>query len=293
MSVFEIHNYFFKEYFQKPNTLIKSTPTSMKLKLKRPLVFFDLETTGTNVYQDRIVEISVLKVMPDGTKSNYTRRVNPQIHIPEEASAVHHITDADVKDEPPFSTIAEKLAKYFEGCDIAGFNSNRFDVPLLRTEFHRAGVDFNTSDMKFIDVQTIYHKREPRTLVAAYKYYCGKDLAGAHAAEADINATYEVLLGQLDMYDDLPVDVEALAGYTTSTVAPNLPEGMSAVDCQGRLMKNSDGVILFNFGRYKGQPVKKVFIENPGMADWCVNPARNFSPDLLKVFKQLKQEAKS
>lgn len=265
----------------------------MKLQLKRPLVFFDLETTGTNVYQDRIVEISVLKVMPDGTRSNYTRRVNPQVHIPEEASAVHHITDADVKDEPTFGMIAGKLARYFEGCDIAGFNSNRFDVPMLQTEFNRAGVSFNTSGMKFIDVQTIYHKREPRNLTAAYKYYCGKDLEGAHGAEADINATFEVLLGQLAMYDDLPADVDGLAEYSAFAPASGLPDGTTAVDCQGRLVKDSNGVILFNFGRYKGQSVKKVFKENPGMADWCVNPARNFGPDLLKVFSEMKESGSS
>ncbi len=265
----------------------------MKLQLKRPLVFFDLETTGTNIYQDRIVEISVLKVMPDGSKKSYTRRVNPQVHIPEEATAVHHISDDDVKDEPTFAQIAEKLAGYFHECDIAGFNSNRFDVPLLRAEFQRAGVIFNTANTKFIDVQTIYHKREPRNLSAAYKYYCGKELTGAHAAEADINATYEVLLGQLEMYDDLPTDVENLAEYSNFSTPSNLPAGATAVDCDGKLLKDAKGEIIFNFGRFRGESVKAVFTDNPGMADWCISPARNFSPDLVKIFKEIKQQVSS
>lgn len=257
----------------------------MKLKLSRPLVFFDLETTGTNITDDRIVEISVLKVMPDGTRKTATTRVNPQCHIPEGASAVHHITDDDVANERTFAEIAPGLAKYLSGCDIAGFNSNRFDVPLLIAEFRRAGIPFMTDGIRFIDVQTIYHKREPRNLTAAYKYYCGKDLEGAHAAEADIAATYEVLLGQLEMYDDLPTDVDGLSRYTTYS-----PEGTTPIDATGKLYKNEHNQICFNFSKYKGHPVKEVFAENPGMAEWCCDPQRAFPSDVASILNDLRKE---
>lgn len=261
----------------------------MKLQLERPLVLFDLETTGTDVNKDRIVEISVLKVMPDGTQKSYTRRVNPQMPIPKEASDVHHITDADVANEPTFAEIAVGLANYLKGCDIAGFNSNRFDVPLLINEFNRtADVKFDTSGVKFVDVQTIYHKREPRTLSAAYRYYCGKELEGAHGAEADIKATFEVLLRQLDMYDDLPTDISGLADYTRPK--SKVPEGMTAIGNTDTLCCDKSGVIYFNFGRYNGQPVEKVFAENPGMADWCCKPERTFAPEVREVFVALRDK---
>jgi DNA polymerase-3 subunit epsilon len=176
----------------------------MQLNLKKPIIFFDLETTGTSVLNDRIVEISMIKVMPNGEERSRTIRVNPERHIPEEATAVHHITDADVADKPTFKQIAKDLAQSFTGCDIAGYNSNRFDVPMLSEEFARAGVDFDFSRANFIDVQTIFHKKEQRTLVAAYRFYCDKDLEAAHSAEGDTRATYEVLMAQLDRYSDLP-----------------------------------------------------------------------------------------
>lgn len=257
----------------------------MKLKLNRPLVFFDLETTGTNISEDRIVEISVLKVMPDGTRKIATTRVNPQCHIPEGATAVHHITDQDVANERTFAEIAPGLAKYLSDCDIAGFNSNRFDVPLLIAEFQRAGIQFSTNGMRFIDVQTIFHKREPRNLSAAYKFYCGKDLEGAHAAEADITATYEVLMGQLEMYADLPTDIEGLARYTTYS-----PEGTTPLDATGKLYKNEQNQICFNFSKYKGHPVKEVFAENPGMAEWCCDPQRAFPSDVSTILHDLRKE---
>lgn len=175
----------------------------MKLKLNRPIVFFDLETTGTNISSDRIVEISLIKLHPDGRVLEKTRRVNPEMHIPESATAIHHITDEDVASEPTFRQIASSLAQLISGCDIAGFNSNRFDIPLLDAEFERAGVDFDLTKSRFIDVQTIYHKKEPRTLVAAYRYYCDKNLEEAHSALADTRATMEVLMAQLERYDDL------------------------------------------------------------------------------------------
>ena len=186
-----------------------------KLNLKNPIVFFDLETTGINVAQDRIVEISFLKVKPNGEEIAKTRRINPEMHIPEQATAVHGITDDDVKNEPTFKQIAKSLAAEIEGCDLAGFNSNRFDIPLLAEEFLRAGVDVDLNKRKFVDVQTIFHKKEQRTLVAAYKFYCDKDLNDAHSASADTMATYEVLKAQLDKYQDLENDVNFLSQYSS------------------------------------------------------------------------------
>ena len=176
----------------------------MELNLKRPIIFFDLETTGIDIARDRIVEISMVKVMPDGEEIVRTRRINPGMPIPAEATAIHGITNEDVKDCPLFPQIAKSLAQFIEGCDFGGFNSNRFDLPMLVEEFMRAGVDVDFRKRKFIDVQNIFHKMEQRTLVAAYKFYCGKDLADAHSAEADTLATYEVLKAQLDRYGEWP-----------------------------------------------------------------------------------------
>ena len=189
----------------------------MKLQLHRPIAFFDLETTGIDVVKDRIVEISVLKVMPNGDETAITRRVNPGIPIPETATAVHHITDADVADKPHFSEIAKDIAQMLDDCDIAGYNSNKFDVPLLAEEFSRENVNFDWSKRKFVDVHVLYLKKEPRTLSAAYKFYCEKDLEGAHAADADTYATYEVLQAQLDKYPDMQNNVDFLSEYTHHT----------------------------------------------------------------------------
>ena len=186
----------------------------MKLNLKKPIIFFDLETTGTNIMHDRIVELSYIKVYPDGKEEEKTRRLNPEMPIPPQATAVHHITDEDVKDAPTFRQIAKDLLRIFENCDIAGFNSNKFDVPLLMEEFLRCGLKFDVSNRKFVDVQTIFHKMEQRTLVAAYKFYCDKELTDAHSALADTRATYEVLKAQLDRYQESDVfgnDIEKLA----------------------------------------------------------------------------------
>ena len=186
----------------------------MKLNLKRPIVFFDLETTGVDTSKDRIVEISMIKIMPDGEEITRTRKLNPTIPIPPEATAVHGITDDDVKDEPTFQQVAKSLAQFIQGCDFGGFNSNRFDLPVLVEEFLRAGVDVDLKRRKFIDVQNIFHKKEQRTLVAAYKFYCDRDLNDAHSAEADTRATYEVLKAQIERYDDLENDVDFLAEYS-------------------------------------------------------------------------------
>ena len=233
----------------------------MELNLKKPLIFFDLETTGVNITKDRIVEISYIKVMPDGTEEAKTIRVNPGMHIPEEATAIHHITDEDVKDAPAFKDIARSLSRVFEGCDIAGFNSNRFDIPLLMEEFLRAGVEFDVSKRKFIDIQTIFHKMEQRTLVAAYKFYCHKDLNDAHSASADTRATYEVLKAQLDHYPSLQNDVTFLSKFSSQN---------RNVDLAGRIVLNDHDGEVFNFGKYKGQPVAEVLKKDCGYYGWMM-----------------------
>ena len=234
----------------------------MKLNLKRPLVFFDLETTGVDTAKDRIVEISMVKVMPDGEEIVRTRLINPQMHIPEDATAVHGITDEDVKDQPTFAQIAKSLSQFIEGCDFGGFNSNRFDLPMLVEEFLRAGVDVDFKNRKFIDVQNIFHKMEQRTLVAAYKFYCDKDLTDAHSAEADTRATYEVLKAQLDRYSELQNDVAALAEFSSRG---------ETVDYAGRIVYNDKGEEVFNFGKYKGVKVCEVFQREPSYYDWMMN----------------------
>ncbi|MGM9832446.1 MAG: exonuclease domain-containing protein [Candidatus Limisoma sp.] len=234
----------------------------MELKLQNPLIFFDLETTGVNASKDRIVEISYIKLMPNGTEVEKTLRINPEMHIPEEATAVHGITDADVADKPRFKDIAKELARVFEGCDIAGFNSNRFDVPLLAEEFLRADVEVDFSRRRFVDVQTIFHKMEQRTLSAAYKFYCGKDLDDAHSANADTRATYEVLKAQLDKYPSLQNDVDFLSKFSTHN---------RNVDLAGRIVYNDNNVEVFNFGKYKGIPVEEVLKTDSGYFGWILN----------------------
>lgn len=233
----------------------------MNLSLTRPIVFFDLETTGTNILRDRIVEISIIRVLPDGTEVDRTMRINPEMPIPAEATAVHHITDADVADAPTFAQVADQLMELFADADIAGFNSNRFDVPLLTEEFLRAGIPFDLSRRRFVDVQTIFHKMEQRTLVAAYKYYCGKDLDEAHSANADTRATYEVLLGQLKMYPSLKNDIDFLAEFSTQN---------KNVDLMGRIIRDEHDREVFNFGKYKGQPVEEVFRRDSGYYAWMM-----------------------
>jgi DNA polymerase-3 subunit epsilon len=234
----------------------------MKLNLKNPLVFFDLETTGTNITSDRIVEICYLKVYPNGNEESKTLRINPGMHIPEGASAVHGIYDEDVADCPVFKEVARNIAKDIEGCDLAGFNSNRFDVPLLVEEFLRADVDIDISHRKFIDVQVIFHKKEERTLSAAVKFYCGHELDGAHGAEADTHGTYEVLQAQLDRYPDLQNDMAFLSDYSRQN---------RNVDFGGRMIYNEQGVEIFNFGKYKGMAVTEVLQRDPGYYTWMQN----------------------
>lgn len=233
----------------------------MKLNLKNPIVFFDLETTGTDVAKDRIVEISMVKVHPNGDEEFKTRRVNPGMPIPPDATAVHGITDADVANEPRFEQIAKSLATYIEGCDLAGYNSNRFDIPLLAEEFERAKVDIDLRKRKFVDVQNIFHKKEQRTLSAAYKFYCERDLENAHSAQADTMATYEVLQAQLDRYPDLQNDIAFLADYTRQ---------INSADYAGRIGFDKDGYEIFNFGKHKGRRVEVVFREEPNYYSWMM-----------------------
>lgn len=235
----------------------------MKLNLKNPLIFFDLETTGTDPVKDRIVEISMLKVMPDGKEIEKTRLVNPTVPIPKGASDIHGIKDEDVENEPTFKQIAKSVADFMEGCDIAGYNSSRFDVPMLAEELLRAGVDFDFSKRKMVDVQIIFHKKEQRTLEAALKFYCDKTLDDAHSAKADTRATYEVLKGQLDKYPDLPNDIDALSKEYSS-------HGTN-VDLAGRIVLNEDGVAVFNFGKHKGKPVVEILKNEPSFYSWMMD----------------------
>ena len=249
----------------------------MKLNLVKPIIFFDLETTGTDISKDRIVEICYIKVMPDGREIEYTKRINPEMHIPEGASAVHGIYDADVKDCPTFKEVAREIANEFEGCDVAGFNSNRFDLPLLAEEFLRAQVDIDLSRLRAIDVQVLYHKREPRTLSAAYKFYCGENLEDAHSALADTRATYNVLKAQLDHYEDLPNDMEALSKESSFT---------NNVDFAGRIVYDANGNEVFNFGKYKGMLVDAVLDRDPGYYGWMMNG--DFSLNTKQVLTRIK-----
>lgn len=253
----------------------------MKLSLKKPIIFFDLETTGTSITTDRIVEISMIKVMPNGEERTRTLRINPEMHIPEESTAIHHITDADVADKPTFKQIAKDLAKSFEGCDVAGYNSNKFDLPMLSEEFNRAGVDFDFSRAKMVDVQTIFHKKEQRTLVAAYRFYCDRNLEEAHSANADTRATYEVLMAQLDRYPDLPNDIEELSKFSSQN---------NNVDLMGRIILNDNGQEVINFGKYKGQTVESVFRKDQGYFSWIEQG--DFPQDTKRAFRRIKLRCK-
>jgi DNA polymerase-3 subunit epsilon len=234
----------------------------MKLKLSKPLAFFDLETTGINIATDRIVEISIVKLLPDGGKEIKTKLINPTIPIPIESSAVHGITDADVADMPTFKEVAKEFSAFIDGCDLGGFNSNKFDVPLLAEEFLRADVDFDVAKRKLVDVQNIFHKMEQRTLSAAYKFYCDKNLDNAHSAEADTMATYEILEAQVEKYDELENDVKFLAEFSQRT---------NNADLLGRIVFNDEGVEVFNFGKHKGVPVEQVLVREPGYYNWMMN----------------------
>ncbi len=250
----------------------------MNLTLEKPLAFFDLESTGVNVATDRIVEISILKVLPSGEKESLTKRVNPQVPIPIEASEVHGIYDFDVMNEPTFAELAKEIADFIGDADLAGYNSNRFDVPMLVEEFLRVGIDFDMKNRRMVDVQSIFYKQEQRTLEAAYKFYCDKTLENAHSAEADIQATYEVLESQISRYDDVEGSVDFLAEYTE--MRGNL------VDFAGRIVYNADKEPCFNFGKHKGKTVEEVLRREPSYFSWMMQG--DFPQYTKKVLQEIK-----
>ena len=234
----------------------------MNLNLSKPICFFDLETTGINISKDRIVEISILKVFPNGKQEHKTWRVNPEMDIPAEVTAIHGISNADVADQPTFATLAREIYNVIKDSDLGGFNSNRFDIPLLAEEMLRAGIDFDMKGRLAIDVQTIFHKMEQRTLSAAYKFYCDKDLTDAHSAEADTTATFEVLKAQVEKYDDLQNDTKFLAEFSSRK---------KFADFAGFIAFNKKEEEIFAFGKHKGKRVVDVLNEEPGYFGWLLN----------------------
>lgn len=249
----------------------------MELKLSRPICFFDLETTGTNVATDRIVEIAILKVFPNGNKESHTWRVNPTVPIPAATTAIHGINDEMVANEPTFKELAPKIQEMMKDSDMAGYNSNRFDIPLLAEELERAEVDLDLKKNLAVDVQTIFHKKEKRTLEAAYKFYCDKDLIDAHSAAADTNATYEVLKAQLDRYEDLENDTKFLSQYSAHK---------NYVDFAGYIGYDKQGREVFSFGKHRGKLVEEVMDKEPGYFGWLLNA--DFPLYTKKVLTRLK-----
>ncbi len=253
----------------------------MNLELTKPLAFFDLETTGLNIAKDRIVEISIVKIMPNGDKEIKTKLINPTIPISKESAEIHGITDEKVKDKATFKEVANELIEFINNCDLAGYNSNRFDIPLIAEEFLRAGINFDVENRNLIDVQNIFHKMEQRTLVAAYKFYCNKDLTDAHSAEADTTATYEILEAQIAKYDEIKGDSAFLSEF--SQMSKN-------VDLLGRFVYNDKNIAVFNFGKHKGKPVTEVLQKEPGYYSWMMNG--DFPLYTKKVLKDIKSTVK-
>ena len=251
----------------------------MELKLEKPIIFFDLETTGINIAKDRIVEISILKVLPNGNKESKTWLVNPEMEIPKEASDIHGITNEKVVTEPTFNELALKVSEMIEGCDLAGFNSNRFDIPLLAEEMLRADVDFDMKNRVAVDVQVIFHKKEERTLSAGYQFYCGKSLENAHSAEADTMATYEILKAQLDKYDDVENNINYLSEYSTFK---------KRADFAGFIQFDEDDDEIFTFGKYKGQKVAEILKKDKGYFSWIQNA--DFPLYTKKVLKEIREK---
>jgi len=265
----------------------------MELNLTKPLAVFDLETTGIKVATDRIVEISVVKIMPGGDQKIYTRKINPTIPIPPKTTEIHGISDEDVKDEPTFKEIAHELNHFLGNSDLAGYNSNKFDIPLLAEEFLRVDVDFDLKGRRFVDVQNIFHKMEPRTLKAAYRFYCGLELTDNHSAEADAMATYKILKSQLDMYEG--VKIKTKKGKIIQPVVNNI-DALSEfsvqfknVDLIGHVVMNDDNVEVFNFGKYKGKSVEKIFDKEPSYYDWMMKG--DFPLSTKKVITAIKLRA--
>jgi DNA polymerase-3 subunit epsilon len=236
----------------------------MKLKLERPLAIFDLEATGLNISQDKIVEIAIIKVHPDGTEETFSARVNPEIPIPAEVTLIHGISDADIKDAPTFADIAEKVTAFIGDADLAGYNSNKFDIPLLAEELLRANSPFDMANRHFIDVQNIFHKMEQRTLAAAFQFYCQSDLNNAHNALADTSATWDVLKAQMERYSDLQGEVPFLANFSKAG-------NFNLYDFAGRLAVNDKGEPIYNFGKHKGRTIREVTQIEPGYYGWMMD----------------------
>ncbi|MCH2232953.1 MAG: 3'-5' exonuclease [Crocinitomicaceae bacterium] len=256
----------------------------MNLNLKRPLAFFDLETTGLDISADRIIEIAIHKVMPNGNEDKLVLRINPEMNIPADSTAIHGITDYDVKDAPTFKEEAQNIITFIGNADLAGYNSNRFDVPFLLEELYRNDFELDMSDRKSIDVQTIFHKMEQRTLEAALKFYCKKELKNAHNAHADAFATYEVLKGQLEMYENLENDVDALEAFTH--------QGQNRkIDFVGRLALNDKGEMIYNFGKNSGKTIAQVLKSEPGYHKWIID--NNFPTYTKKVLEKEVNRIKS
>ena len=262
--------------------------SDFKLNLKNPLVIFDLETTGTSISNDRIVEIALIKIMPDGSKEEKCRRLNPTIPIPTEVSLIHGIYDEDIKDAPTFNQVAKSLVDWLEGCDFAGFNVIHFDLPLLVEEFLRANVDFDIDNRKIVDAQKIFHMMEKRNLTAAYKFYCGKKLENAHSALADTQATYEVLLSQIEKYEGQ--EVNDSLGKKMTVIENNMDSvnrlsQNKMVDLAGRIIYK-DGKEVFNFGKHRGKPVTQVLSNEPSFYDWMMKG--DFPMDTKRKLTQIK-----
>ena len=253
----------------------------LNLHLTRPLIVFDLETTGISISNDRIVEIACIKVFPDGREETRLERINPGIPIPKEVTAIHGITDEDVADKPKFDALARELATFMQGCDFAGFNSNKFDFPLLVEEFLRAGVDFDVENRKFIDAQRIFHMMEPRNLSAAYRFYCDKNLENAHSAEADTRATWEIIQSQITRYPQLKNTLDELGKVSGQN---------NLVDLAGRMIYNAEGKEVFNFGKHRGKPVEEVFKKEPGYYQWMMD--NDFSLDTKRRLTKIKLRMK-
>ncbi|MEN9738602.1 MAG: hypothetical protein RLZZ318_636 [Bacteroidota bacterium] len=249
----------------------------MKLQLNKPLIVFDLETTGINTAFDRIIEIYLIKIQANGERTDLYQRFNPGVPIPEAASAVHHIYDADVANEPSFKDKAHDLIAFIGQSDFAGFNSNKFDFPMLVEEFYRAGVEFDISKRKFIDAQKIFHTMEPRNLTAAYKFYCNKDLNNAHSAKADTEATWEIIQSQLEKYEQLEPNIDYLHQFSGQN---------NLADLAGRLVYNAQKEVVFNFGKHKGKTVKEVFRTDFGYYDWLMKG--DFAQQTKHVLTQIK-----
>jgi DNA polymerase-3 subunit epsilon len=236
----------------------------MELNLSKPIAFFDLETTGLNISKDRIVEIAILRIEPDQSESSYVKRINPEIPISAESIEIHGITNEDVNDEPTFKEVAHEIKDFIGDADLAGYNSNKFDIPFLMEQFLSHDIDFDMEERRYIDVQTIFHKMEQRTLAAAYKFYCQEELTDAHAAEADVKATYHILKAQLDRYDEVKNDIDFLQEFT-------LTGKNKKIDFVGRLAVNEKGQVIYNFGKHSGKTLKEVFDSEPGYHRWILD----------------------